>query len=330
MHSILTYILDNFRYTLNWCLWGATIDASVALCDEACQPIKESLNVTLENSNSPTPYGYCEDLDREGFANCAACYAKVSDRKYLSNCKVNTTCFVIQLDILIYYPRSVLNLLSSACEWQILPPKKFPIKGSQVFTQNPPSNYSSPSDSSGLSTEAKLAIGISIPIIIFLFLCALLLLWYFKFRLPRKPPSQVSEPEFQLWERQGEKWNQAPDLTPSSTWKSDPLIYHSTPPPQQSRHHPPFRLQLPPPRRQGTTRPKMQLETETIADQYAGTYSPSELFGESPISPRTALRQEHGQKGKGRSQVSFNIRGRPARPEKGVGMKEAVVSEDLF
>lgn len=83
--------IDNMRFALNWCLFGTAASthepSSIAACDEACQPTKRSLDVNSENSTTPTPYGYCEDLDRIAFTNCAMCYAQVSDHAYLSNCK---------------------------------------------------------------------------------------------------------------------------------------------------------------------------------------------------------------------------------------------------
>lgn len=80
------YLIDNIRFASNWCLFGA--DASTkAACDQACQPTKRNLDVDSGNSTTPTPYGYCEDLDSVAFTNCAMCYAQVTDHDYLSNCK---------------------------------------------------------------------------------------------------------------------------------------------------------------------------------------------------------------------------------------------------
>lgn len=87
---ILTDSSDNLRYTLDWCLFGGGAsddEVSVATCDEACQPTKESLNVNFANSSTPTPYGFCEKLDPLAFKNCAVCYAQLSKHDYLSNCQ---------------------------------------------------------------------------------------------------------------------------------------------------------------------------------------------------------------------------------------------------
>lgn len=100
----LTSNLDNMRYTLDRCLFGAaasTNAASIAACDDACQPTKRSLDVNSENSTNPTPYGYCGDLDKVAFTNCAVCYAQVSDHDYLSNCRVDVDSFLILIHLLI-------------------------------------------------------------------------------------------------------------------------------------------------------------------------------------------------------------------------------------
>ena len=168
----------------------------------------------------------------------------------------------------------------------------FPIKGSQVFTHKAPANYStvglnssSPHRSSGLSSQAKLAIGIAIPIILFLILCSLLLFWYFKIHLPdNKPHHSRFEEErsvFQLYERQSEK-GVTPPLPPPESPRhyhnntnnyNHLTIYHPTPTLQQQHHTttryapPHFRLHKP-------TTPRLNQQQEQGPNQ-------------SPDHPRT-------------------------------------------
>lgn len=166
----------------------------------------------------------------------------------------------------------------------------FPIKGSQVFAHKAPSNYStlgpnsSPQKSSGLSNQSKLAIGIAIPIILFLILCGLFLFWYFRVHLSGKSLNRRSfeaEPEFQMYERRGEK-SAYPPLTPDSSWHENttPTIYHPTPAlalqhTHNTRHHhaaiPPAHLRL-----HATTTPTTTKTTPRLSHQQKqGQYYPS-------------------------------------------------------
>lgn len=242
--------------------------------------------------------------------------------------------------LLITIRRSDLNLLSSACEWQITPPTDFPIKGSQVFTHKPPSNYStagpnsSSHGSSGLTNQSKLAIGIAIPVFLLLVLGGLLLFCYFRIHLPAKTPAtQPFAPDFQLYERQGEKGTP----TPTSSWHSNPpTIYHPTPALHHTPHYPPPHLNLhSPPRlgRQGP--PNIKLETSAImaAQPTRDYYSPPRVSGHSPTSTQhTGMTYELEANAKRKSIVSFDMRGRTGKKEKRAkgGKKDAAGAEDLF
>jgi hypothetical protein len=93
---------------------------------------------------------------------------------------------------------TVINTLKAACIAQPSPATPFPIDPSQIFTLQPPSVYpnstatSTPAPSSGLSYNAKLAIGITIPFVLLALLSILFLYWYVRIR-PRSLKSKSNQ-----------------------------------------------------------------------------------------------------------------------------------------
>lgn len=267
----------------------------------------------------------------------------------MPNPQTMTTCQTVGLTLVVFPPpilicftdhtilaRSDLNLLSSACEWQITPPTDFPIAGSQVFTHKPPSNYSTAGPnsrgSSGLTNQSKLAIGIAIPVFLLLVLGGLLLFWYFQLHLPGKTPaSQPFEPDFRLYKRQGEKGTPTPT---TSSWHSNPpTIYHPTPALHHTPRYPPH-LRLQPARLGRPGPPNIKLETSAImAAQSTRYYSPPRVTGHSPTSTQhTGMTYELEANAKRKSTVPSDVRGKTGKKEKRAkkGGKDAAGAEDLF
>ena len=186
-------ILDNMRYALDWCLFGfpqGDKEIASAQCSTACGGISNALKIHLPNATVSSTYDYCQDPDfLPNVGSCASCYKNVSNQLYLSNCKHSS---LTSQDRCPDAMALVLNTLEYACQNQPSPVLPFPVKPSDIFTYEPPSNFSdlgtTSTSSHGLSHEARIAIAISVPVAAFLLFSLLLVYFYVHKNAPTDLP----------------------------------------------------------------------------------------------------------------------------------------------
>lgn len=162
--SDLGWALYNMRYALDWCLFdfpGGDNETAADQC-AACGRISKALEINLLNATASSTYDYCQDPEfLPNVGSCASCYKTVPNQLYLSN---------------------FLNTLGYACQNQPSPVLPFPVKPSDIFTYQPPSNFSAlgatSASSHGLSHDARVAIAISVPVVSFLIFSLLLVYFY--------------------------------------------------------------------------------------------------------------------------------------------------------
>ena len=181
------------RYALDWCLFGypqGDKEIASAQCTTACGRISSALEISLPNASASSTYDYCQDPEfLPNVGSCASCYKIVPNQLYMSNCKysslVNKACST-------KIRNAVLNTLEYACQIQPSPVLQFPVKPSNIFTDQPPSNFStlgtstSSTSSHGLSHEARVAIAITVPVVVFLIFSLLLVYFYVHKNAPKE------------------------------------------------------------------------------------------------------------------------------------------------
>ncbi|CAF9929878.1 hypothetical protein IMSHALPRED_008021 [Imshaugia aleurites] len=163
------------RYALDWCLFGfpqGDKETASDQCITACGRISNALEINIPNATASSTYDYCQNPDfLPNVGSCASCYKKVPNQLYLSN---------------------FLNTLGYACQNQPSPVLPFPVKPSDIFTYQPPSNFSTlgatSTSSHGLSHDARVAIAISVPVAVFLIFSLLLVHFYVHKNAPGEPP----------------------------------------------------------------------------------------------------------------------------------------------
>ena len=171
------------RYALDWCLFGFPQGDNKTASDQcipACGRIANALETNLLNISASSTYDYCQDPDfLPNVGSCASCYKSVPNQLYLSNCKRSF------LSSGGRHPNNsslVLNTLEFACQNQASPVLDFPVKPSDIFTYQPPSNFSDlgagGTPSHGISHAARIAIAISVPVAVFLIFSLLLVYFY--------------------------------------------------------------------------------------------------------------------------------------------------------
>ena len=92
------FILDNLRYTLDWCLFSfpnngnqSIISSQTSQCLGSCTKISNALEINILTPNATTTYGYCQDPNfLPNVKGCASCFAKIPNQLYFSNCKPST------------------------------------------------------------------------------------------------------------------------------------------------------------------------------------------------------------------------------------------------
>ena len=148
------------RYALDWCLFklpkGDNETASDQ-CVTACGRISNALEINLLNATASSTYDYCQDPEfLPNIDSCASCYKTVPNQLYLSNCKQISLASAKQCPNLAF---SVLNTLGYACQNQPSSVLPFPVKPSDIFTYQPPSNFSdlatTSASSHGISHDAR-------------------------------------------------------------------------------------------------------------------------------------------------------------------------------
>lgn len=163
--SDLGWALYNMRYALGWCLYDFPPGDNETASDQCitdCGRISNALEINLVNATASSTYDYCQDPEfLPNVGSCASCYKKVPDQLYLSN---------------------FLSTLEYACQNQPSPVLPFPVKPSDIFTYQPPSNFSDlgaiSTSSHGITHDARVAIAISVPVAVFLIFSLLLVYFY--------------------------------------------------------------------------------------------------------------------------------------------------------
>lgn len=171
------------RYALDWCLFGfprGNKEIASAQCNTACGRISNALKTNLPNATASSTYDYCQDPNfLPNVGSCASCYKNVPNQLYLSNCKLSS---LTGEDCCPDKMNPVLNTLEYACQNQPSPVLPFAVKPSDIFTYQPPSDFSvlgtDSSSSHGLSHDARVAIAISVPVAAFLLFSLLLVYFY--------------------------------------------------------------------------------------------------------------------------------------------------------
>lgn len=171
------------RYALDWCLFGfpqGDKEIASAQCSTACGRISNALKTNLPNATASSTYDYCRDPNfLPNVGSCAACYKNVPNQLYLSNCKHSS---LTSEDCCPDKMNPVLKTIEYACQNQPSPVLPFAVKPSDIFTNQPPSNFSdlgtNSSSSHGLSHDARVAIAISVPVAAFLLFSLLLVYFY--------------------------------------------------------------------------------------------------------------------------------------------------------
>ena len=171
------------RYALDWCLFNFPQDDNETASDQcitACGRIANALEINLRNATASSTYDYCQNSDfLPNVGSCASCYSKVPNQLYLSNCK---HLFLASEDHCPDKTYLVLNTLEYACQNQPSPVLPFPVKPSNIFTYQPPSNFSdlgtTGTSSHAISHDARVAIAISVPVAVFLIFSLLLVYFY--------------------------------------------------------------------------------------------------------------------------------------------------------
>ena len=179
---------------MDWCLFGfpkGDKEAPSAQCSTACGQISNALEINIPNATASSTYDYCQDPEfLPNVGSCASCYKSVPNQLYLSNCKRYSLacedCCPDQMN-------PVLNTLEYACQNQPSPVLPFPVKPSDIFTSQPPSNFSTlgtnSTSSHSLSHEARVAIAISVPVVVFLIFSLLLVYFYVHKNAPPDCPN---------------------------------------------------------------------------------------------------------------------------------------------
>ncbi|KAL9067393.1 MAG: hypothetical protein Q9161_006902 [Pseudevernia consocians] len=163
------------RYALDWCLLDfpkGDNETASDQCTTACGRISNALELNILNATASSTYDYCQDPEFvPNVGSCASCYKEVPNQLYLSN---------------------FLNTLEYACQNQPSPVLPFPVKPSDIFTYQPPSNFSNLGATStsphGISHDARVAIAISVPVGVFLIFSLLLVYFYVHRNAPSEDP----------------------------------------------------------------------------------------------------------------------------------------------
>lgn len=171
------------RYALDWCLFDfpqGDNETASNQCILACGRISKALEINLLNATASSTYDYCQDPEfLPNVGSCASCYKKVPNQLYLSNCKHSS---LASEDRCPNKMSLVLNTIEYACQKLPSPVLPFPVKPSDIFTDQPPSNFSdlgaTSTSSHGISRDARVAIAISVPVAVFL-ICSLLLVYFY-------------------------------------------------------------------------------------------------------------------------------------------------------
>ena len=182
------------RYALDWCLFDFPKGDNETAADQCttCGRISKALEINLLNATASSTYDYCQDPEfLPNVGSCASCYKNVPNQLYLSNCKHFSPASEDQCTKRKY---PVLNTLEYACQNQPSPVLPFPVKPSDIFTYQPPSNFSAlgatSASSHGLSHDARVAIAISVPVVSFLIFSLLLVYFYVHKKAPSDCPHQ--------------------------------------------------------------------------------------------------------------------------------------------
>ena len=220
----------------------------------------------------------------------------------------------------------VLRVLEYACEAQPSPTLPFPIKPSDVFTWQPPSNYSDVDKitnrrDKGLSSEARAAIAITVPVIAFLLISIILLLCYVRKHDPYAQKKRLQDSEnYALSKSSSHKHNSksTPGWSHTSTTPSQKIGHSRNRSDNSYRIYPaplnPQKVQMPAPLRTQNTKspiPFSRLNTQrdalrarnspipfsnTYNEAYAGlpsdkadeeTYLPATTYSPPPPVPPT-------------------------------------------
>ncbi len=186
-------MIDNMRYALDWCLFDfpkGDNETASDQCVTACGRISNALEINLLSATASSTYDFCQDPDfLPNVGSCASCYKKVPNQLYLSNCKHSSLASQDRCPDKTYL---VLNTLEYACQSQPSPVLPFPVKPSDIFTSQPPSNFSdlgtNSTSSRGISHDARVAIAISVPVGVFLIFSLLLVYFYVHRNAPSDCP----------------------------------------------------------------------------------------------------------------------------------------------
>lgn len=94
--SVLTFNLENLRYSLASCLYGfdTAIDSTVTPCStsRACGPLQDALEDGNFDPNNETAYGYCGAYYAAmmgSTAMCRDCLRNGGSETFLSNCELS-------------------------------------------------------------------------------------------------------------------------------------------------------------------------------------------------------------------------------------------------
>lgn len=186
-------MLDNMRYALDWCLFDfphGDNETASDQCTTACGRISNALEINLLDAAASSTYDYCQDPEfLPNAESCASCYENVPNQLYLSNCKHSSLASEDRCPDGTYL---VLHTLEYACQNQPSPVLPFPVKPSDIFTYQPPSNFSDlgaiSTSSHGISHDARVAIAISVPVAVFLIFSLLLVYFYVHKNAPPDRP----------------------------------------------------------------------------------------------------------------------------------------------
>ncbi len=181
------------RYALDWCLFDfpkGDNETASDQCVTACGRISNALEINLLSATASSTYDYCQDPDfLPNVGSCASCYKKAPNQLYLSNCKHSSPASQDGCPDTTFL---VLNTLEYACQSQPSPVLPFPVKPSDIFTSQPPSNFSdlgaNSTSSRGISHDARVAIAISVPVGVFLIFSLLLVYFYVHRNAPSHCP----------------------------------------------------------------------------------------------------------------------------------------------
>ncbi|KAL6716522.1 hypothetical protein ACLMJK_006089 [Lecanora helva] len=232
----LGWAFYNMRYAVGWCLYDyprSKNETITSTCSATCAPIANALETNILTPNASMTYDFCHDTNfQRDVGACASCYQIISNQLYISN---------------------FLKTLQYACQTQPTAAKPFYIKPTNVFTLNPPSDFSNitaagtPPQQDGLSHHAKIALVISIPVGAFVIL-SLLFVWLFVSRNRSSPKnnrrSYYNEKHIS---KASAGWNQPPrkafDQTRHGTASPRPVSYVAPLNPQKVAMPAPLRPQ---------------------------------------------------------------------------------------